>query len=46
MSLADHVYTVRERCGGDWDHPQVKAWSDAVSAAERLIKERGAPQVM
>lgn len=40
LSLADRVYDVREREGLGWDGPSVKAWSDAVVAAERLLGMR------
>ena len=34
LPLGDMIYTVRERNGGDWNHPAVKAWSDAVAAVD------------
>lgn len=39
LSLGDLVYTVRDRELKGWDGPDVKAWSDAVVAAEKWMKE-------
>lgn len=45
-SVGDFVYTMRERVLGDpdfrgnsWDHPRVKAWSDASRIIEDYVKE-------
>lgn len=38
ISLGDLVYTVRDRELQGWDGPAVKAWSDAVMAAEAVLK--------
>ena len=37
INLGDLVYKVRDSEGEGWDGPQVKAWSDAVQAAEAAI---------
>lgn len=41
IDLGDAIYSVREREGLGWDGPAVKAWSDAVSAAENVMKKAG-----
>ena len=41
IDLGDQIYTVREREGHGWDGPAVKAWSDAVSDAKKLIEDEG-----
>ena len=46
-SVGDFTYTIRDRVLGDpdwtgdstWDHPRVKAWSDASQTIERYVKE-------
>ncbi len=38
LSLGDLVYTVREHELEGWDGPAVKAWSDAVIAADAVLK--------
>lgn len=43
ICLADKIYDVRESEGQGWDGPQVKAWSNAVTEAEAILKERGIP---
>lgn len=39
IDLGDQIYTVREHEGEGWDGPSVKMWSDAVSAARKLLQE-------
>lgn len=41
ISLGDLVYNIRESEGKGWDGPSVKAWSDAVSDAEKWMKING-----
>lgn len=38
LNLGDLVYQVRERELLGWDGPAVKAWSDAVTKAQELLK--------
>lgn len=46
-NLGDWIYDVRESAAGSgdgfegssWDHPRVKAFSDAVALIERIVKE-------
>ena len=37
IRLGDLVYTVRDNEGKGWEGPDVKAWSDAVTAGRRLL---------
>ncbi len=44
-SPGDWVYDVRERAGSDpdcppnsWDHPRVKAYSDAIQTIEKAVQ--------
>lgn len=39
ITLGDLVYDIRERKGLGWDGPALKAWSDAVTAAEKWLEE-------
>ncbi len=41
IDLGDLVYTVRDKELQGWDGPSVKAWSEAVGEAKRLLKEDG-----
>ena len=41
IDLGDFVYQVREREGQGWEGSAVKAWSDAVVAGSRLLREDG-----
>lgn len=38
IDLGDQIYVVREHEGQGWDGPAVQAWSDAVTAAEDLLR--------
>lgn len=46
-NIGDSIYEVRERAalshdgfeGNSWDHPRVKAFSDAISTIEQALKE-------
>lgn len=45
--IGDFVYTMRERVlddpsftGNSWDHPRVKAWSDASRVVAQYVAER------
>lgn len=42
LNLGDLVYDVREREGLGWDGPSVKAWSDAVARAEKILERDAA----
>lgn len=37
--LEGHIYAIRDRELEGWDGPAVKAWGDAISAANNWIKE-------
>jgi hypothetical protein len=37
IDLGDKIYEVREREGEGWDGKHVKAWSDAVAAAQKIL---------
>ncbi len=44
--IGDFIYTIRERTyedrafkGNSWDHPRVKAYSDAVKVLEDYLKQ-------
>lgn len=39
IDLGDQAYAVRESEGLGWEGPDVTAWSNAVTAAERIAKE-------
>lgn len=39
LNLGDLVYTVREREELGWEGPAVKAWSDAVQAADAALRK-------
>lgn len=43
INLGDQIYDVRESEGLGWSGPSVKAWSDAVTAAEEILKEHHVP---
>ena len=38
INLGDQIYNVRESEGEGWDGPHVKAWSDAVTAAQKILQ--------
>jgi len=50
-NLGDAIYDVRERADymdrpsgeSSWDHPDVKAYSDAVEVVDRYLKEPQSP---
>ena len=39
LNLEDRIYDVRDREGQGWDGPDVKQWGDAVTWANKLLKE-------
>lgn len=39
LNLGDLVYTVRDNELMGWDGPSVTHWSDAVKAAEEIVRE-------
>ena len=38
IDLGDQIYKVRESEGEGWDGQHVKAWSDAVTAAQKILQ--------
>lgn len=46
LSVGDFTYSIRDRAAGDgsfsgntWEHPDVKAWSDASVLVDAIAKE-------
>lgn len=46
MAVGDFTYSIRDRAAGDpnftgntWEHPDVKAWSDASETMRNIAKE-------